>query len=174
MVCAIGLLLSLLAGCGPDVGGAGAVRLDAEQGLVGVFGLCNGFGELSTITLYASKVDGELGDPVIELERAGPAPAGRVVEVPLQAPPAPWHARAAASELDPGLVYELRAWNKDGMSTVASFPFRIGELRDRPDTAKSVLTKAYSRSKDGRERYDATFSTPEGFHDLVTGRCGAA
>jgi hypothetical protein len=167
------VLLSFLVGCSPGVGGVGAVRVDDGQGLVGVFGLCEGFGELSTITLYVYKADGSVGDEVIDLERVGPAPAGDVVEVPLQAPPPQWHARKAADELDPEQAYELRAWNKDGMTRVSSFPFRIRDLRDRADAAKTVLTKTYTGRKDSGGGYDWTFSTPEDFDDVVDERCVA-
>jgi hypothetical protein len=168
------LLLSVLAGCSPAIRGVGAVRLDDGHGLVGVFGLCKGFGELSTITLYAYNADGALGDEVIDLARVGPAPAGHVVEVPLQAPPPQWHARKMAAQLAPDQTYELRAWNTNGGARVESFPFRIAELRDRADRAKSLLTKTYTGSAKGVDQYHSTFSTPEGFGGLVDQRCAAS
>jgi hypothetical protein len=59
------------------------------------------------------------------------------------------------------------------MTTVNSFPFRIGDLRDRADAAKTVLTKTYTGRQDSGGGYDWTFSTPDGFDDVVSQRCGA-
>jgi hypothetical protein len=168
------LLTSLLTGCSPTVGGVGAVRLDDRQNLVGVFGLCKGFGELTTIALYESLAEGGVGDTVISLERVGPAPTEHLVEVPLQNPPSEWQAHKTKADLDPDQAYELRAWSKDQEARVTSFPFRISELRDRPDKAKTVLSKTPYGTSYEDHGYNATFSTPDAFvDDVVSQQCHA-
>jgi hypothetical protein len=133
--------------------------------------LCPGFGDLTTVTLYTAEPDGRVGEPVVVLKRIGAPPKGRYVEISLSDPPPEWRADLAPPDVDSSRSYELRAWNGDGGNRISSFPFRISELRDRPEPTKLVLTKTFVDVSSDIDRYHMAFLTPEEFRQAAEDKC---
>jgi hypothetical protein len=166
------LAVGVLTGCSPAVQGLGGVRLDAEQGLVAVLGLCPDFGDLTIIKLYTAEPDGSVGDPVVTLHRVGAAPPERYVEVSLSDPPPGWRADKKTPTMDhPSQTFELRAWNGDGDNRVAGFPFQVSELRDQRESTKPILSKTFVGTRNGTDQYETSLFSPEEFRQATEREC---
>ncbi|WP_144118466.1 hypothetical protein [Catellatospora sichuanensis] len=161
------IVLALLAGCGPEVAGTGGVRLDDAGRLVAVLAWCESFGAPTKIALYAVHSDGSVGDPLLQLTRAGDAPAANYAEIPLAEPGPVWRADGPMPALEDEKSYEVRAWDSTGERRVTSFPFTIAELRTT-DPARPILTRTHV----GDGRYDSSFAGAQEFQQAAVADCG--